>query len=595
MKYYPPDLREVKYILEELMGLDQFKNSDTDTELTSDFIKDILTEASKFSAEVLAPLYSDWHRSGPELKDGAILMSQEMKAAYHRFSEGGWGAMTASKEFGGFGFPKVLGLAVEEIWHGAHLGFGLCSLLTQGAAETILQAGTEEQKRKYLPNLISGRWAGTMNLTESQAGSDLSVVTTTAIPETDGTYRITGQKIFITYGDHDLTENIIHLVLARLPNSPQGVKGLSLFIVPKYLIQADGGLGEKNFISVLSNEHKLGLQASPTCVLKYGQEKGAWGELLGSVNQGLSIMFMMMNQARFSVGVQGLAMGARAYQGALAYAKERIQGVPIGGTKPVPIINHGSVHVLLSTMKVRTEASRFVAYYVAYLMDQSSTGLDESEKQKTKQLVDLLIPVVKSFCTEHGVMNAHDAIQVMGGMGYMEESGMAQVWRDARITTIYEGTTQIQANDLMGRKIIKDGGETLRHLFFLMRSSVQVAVQESDWAVYQKKFLAGLQQVEICTEYLIGLSDKNPAACFSVAPQYQELLGWLVSGWWFLKSGSYALHKIQSSKTSNSYYQGKWSALEYFMAFQWLQCQHLTALIHSVAEKSFIVTNEQLE
>lgn len=593
---YQPDLREVKYMLEELIGLDQFKTSDTATELTSEFIQDILTEAAKFGVEVLAPLYSDLHHSGPELKDGAILMPQEMKEAYRRFSEGGWGAITAAKEFSGFGFPRVLGLAVEEIWHGSHLGFGLCPLLTQGAAETILRAGTEVQKRKYLPNLISGRWAGTMNLTESQAGSDLSAVMTTAIPETDGAYRITGQKIFITYGDHDLTENIIHLVLARLPDAPKGVKGLSLFIVPKYLIKEDGELGEKNFITVLANEHKLGLHASPTCILKYGQEKGALGELLGPVNQGLSIMFMMMNQARFSVGVQGLAMGERAYQGALAYARERVQGIPIGGgNKPAPIIEHGSVHVLLSTMKIRTEASRFLAYYVAYLMDHnSSTDLDDSEKQKTQQLIDLLIPVVKSFCTEQGVMNAHDAIQVMGGMGYMEESGMAQVWRDARITTIYEGTTQIQANDLMGRKIIKDGGRTLRYLFSAIRSYVQGPTDEAILAEYHKKFIVGLEQVEACTEYLIGLSGQNPAACFSVAPQYVELLGWLVSGWWFLKSGSYAQKKIKASKTSSVYYQGKWSAFEYFMAFQWLQCQQLTTLIHSVAEKSFIITNEQL-
>ena len=303
---------------------------------------------------------------------------------------------------------------------------------------------------------------------------------------------------------------------------------------------------------------------------------------------------MMMNQARFSVGVQGLAMGARAYQGALAYARERIQGVPIGGDKPAPIVDHGAVHVLLSTMKIRTEASRFLVYYVASLMDHSSSGIDESEKQKAEQLIDLLIPVIKGFCTEQGVMNAHDAIQVMGGMGYMEESGMAQVWRDARITTIYEGTTQIQANDLMGRKIIKDGGEVLRRLFTVMDLSVQDPAEEDILTGYQKKFRTGLQQAETCTEYLIALSGNNPAACFAVAPQYLELLGWLVSGWWFLKSGSYAQQKIKSTKISSEYYQGKWSSLEYFMAFQWPQCQHLTALIHSAAEKSFVITNAQL-
>src|ERR1700756_3146836 len=463
MSTYEAPLRDMQFVICELAGLDQLTAlpgwQDTDEEVVSA----ILQEASRFASEVLTPLNRVGDQAGVIWKDGNVIMAPGFREAYQGYIDTGWNRLGFDPEYGGQAIPGLIGAAVQEMWKSANLAFSACFQLTQGAIEALLLRGTDDQKRKFLPKMVEGRWTGTMNLTEPQAGSDLAAVRTRAIRQADGTYRILGQKIFITYGEHDLSENIIHLVLARTPDAPPGVKGISLFIVPKFLVNDDGSLGSRNDAFCLSVEHKLGIHGSPTCVLSYGDQGGAVGYLIGEENRGLEYMFTMMNVARISVGLEGVGIGERAYQQAREYARTRVQGRDISGSEgPVPIIRHPDVRRMLLLMKAQTEATRALAYVVVAARDLAGHHPDEQTRQRNQAFVELMTPVVKGWSTETGIEIASLGIQVHGGMGYVEETGAAQHWRDARITTLYEGTTGIQANDLIGRKIARDQGRTIR-------------------------------------------------------------------------------------------------------------------------------------
>ncbi len=557
---YRAPLRDMAFVVKELLGLSAVSRlSDYEGygEATDELFDAIQEECARFSQEVLSPLNRMGDQTPARMEAGAVVTAPGFKAGYEQFIAAGWNGLTAPVAFGGQGLPNVMGAPAEEMWHAANMAFTLCPLLTRGAIEAIHTVGTPEQRQRYLPQMVSGRWTGTMNLTEPQAGSDLAALRTRAVPE-NGHYRITGQKIFITYGDQDYTENIIHLVLARLPDAPAGVKGLSLFIVPKFLLQPDGSLGPANDLRTVSLEHKLGIHASPTCVLSYGDEGGAWGELLGEPHRGLEIMFIMMNAARFSVGVQGMAIGQRAYQGALEYARERIQGTPLGLSTAAPIVFHPDVKRMLSSMKARLEACRALSYYAGQMLDLALAEKDPTQRSWAQARSDLLTPIVKGFCSESGLWVANEALQVFGGMGYVEETGIAQCLRDARITTIYEGTTGIQANDLVGRKLLRDQGAMVRSLL----TEIQAFLPELQHPALPGSLAQTLAHVlglaEQSSVHLgkTALSGKLPQ-CFGVAVPYLHLLGWLVSGWLMARSALVAARKLQEGSQETDFYQAK--------------------------------------
>ncbi len=488
---YAAPLRDIRFVLHEMIGLPSPRPSPArgegeesplplraraakqtevgggESDLTPELVDAILDEAARFAADMLAPLNQPGDKQGARWQDGAVTAPDGFRDAYRQFTDGGWGALACDPAHGGQGLPMLVATAVEEMWDAANMAFSLCPLLTRGAIEALSLCGTSEQKALYLPKMVAGTWTGTMNLTEPQAGSDLSAVRTRATPEGDH-YRIKGQKIYITWGEHDLAENIVHLVLARLQDAPEGVKGISLFVVPKFLVGDDGSLGARNDVRCVSIEHKLGIHASPTAVLAFGDNEGVIGYLVGEANRGLEYMFVMMNLARFGVGLEGVALSERALQAAVSYATDRVQGTEIGvrGGQRVPIIRHPDVRRMLMSMKAQTEAMRALAYVIAAKMDEARRGEDAS----AQAIVDLLIPVLKGWCTENAVEIASTGVQVHGGMGFVEETGAAQHLRDARITPIYEGTTGIQANDLIGRKIARDGGRAAGTAIAAMRA-----------------------------------------------------------------------------------------------------------------------------
>ena len=470
MTDYKPPLADMRFVLHELIGLERIAALPGCEQVDRDLVDAILDEAGKLARDVLAPLNKVGDTEGSRLVDGAVRTPTGFRDAYQQFIAGGWSALTGDPDHGGQGLPAIVSAAVQEMWNSANMGFALCPLLSVGAIEALSFAGTDAQKALYLGKLIDGTWTGTMNLTEPQAGSDLAAVRTRAVPEGDH-YRLFGQKIFITYGEHDFTDNIIHLVLARLPDAPEGVKGISLFLAPKFLVNPDGSLGARNDLRCVSLEHKLGIHASPTAVMAYGDHDGAIGYLLGEANRGLEYMFIMMNQERFGVGLQGVAISERAYQQALDYARDRVQGTETGvrGGARVPILRHPDVRRMLLSMKAETEAMRALAYVAAAAMDVGHRHADATERAQAQAMADLLIPVVKGCCTETALGITSTGIQVHGGMGFIEETGAAQHARDARILTIYEGTTGIQANDLVGRKIARDGGAAARVAIAEMR------------------------------------------------------------------------------------------------------------------------------
>lgn len=462
MSFTPP-VKDIRFALDAIAGLPAL--ADTFPDLSADLTGDVLSEAAKFAGEVLAPLSASGDRAGAIKTSDGVVTAPGFKDAYRRFSDAGWNGLTAPEAFGGQGMPHTLGIAVAEMWQGANLSFALCPMLTQGVIEALATHGSQEQQALYLPKLISGEWSGTMNLTEPQAGSDVGALKTRAEPAGDGSYKITGTKIFITWGEHDCSENIVHMILARIPGAPEGTRGISLFLVPKFLVNADGSKGARNDVVCAGLEHKMGIHASPTCVMSYGEKGGATGYLVSGANEGMARMFTMMNAARLGVGIQGVGVAEAAFQKALTYAKERRQGRAAGSRdrkESVAIIEHPDVRRMLMTMKALTEGSRALCYANAFAIDVALHGKDAGAAAKAKTRAELLIPLSKAWPTDMAVEVASLGIQVHGGMGFIEETGAAQFYRDARILPIYEGTNGIQAVDLVGRKLTQDGGAAVR-------------------------------------------------------------------------------------------------------------------------------------
>jgi alkylation response protein AidB-like acyl-CoA dehydrogenase len=546
MSTYVAPVKDMLFAMNELAGFGEVVKLPGCEELSPDLAETILDEAGKFAGEVLAPLNTAGDRQGAKLVNGAVTSSPGFKAAYQQFVDNGWTTLSCPTDFGGQGMPYSLSVAVNEMWKSSNLAFSLCPMLTQGAIEAIAHHAVGELKTTYLPKMVSGEWTGTMNLTEPQAGSDLAAVRTRAVPEGDH-YRLTGTKIFITWGEHDYTDNIIHAVLARLPDAPEGVKGISLFLVPKYLVNADGSLGARNDVQCVSLEHKLGIHGSPTAVLAYGEKGGAIGYLIGEPNRGLEYMFTMMNHARLAVGLEGVAIGERAYQKALSYARERVQGRPLGSKDPAAtIIGHPDVRRMLMTMKAETEAMRALAYYAYACLDHATRNPDAARRQTAQAMVDLLTPVVKGWLTETGIEVATLGIQVHGGMGFIEETGAAQFLRDARITTIYEGTTGIQALDLVGRKVGRDGGAAVKQLLTMMGGVLNDASHTSgdDIAAIAAQLKAALALAESTSTYVaknFGSATREVAAG---SVPYLMLMGIVGGGWQMLRAALAAQKRL---------------------------------------------------
>ncbi len=464
MPYVAP-VKDMLFVMNELAGLSEVVSYPSYVEAGADvdLAPAILEESAKFNQDVIAPLNWLGDQKPSSLKDGVVTTTPGFKEAFEQFGAAGWQGVMHPAEFGGQGLPKLIATACFEMAHSASLSFALCPMLTDGAIEALLTAASPELQERYVPKMIAGEWTGSMCLTEPQAGSDLSMVRSRAIPEGDGTFKIFATKIYITYGEHDMAKNIIHLVLARTPDAPEGVKGISLFVVPKFLVHADSSLGERNDVYCVSIEHKLGIKASPTAVLQFGDHGGAIGYLVGEENRGLEYMFVMMNSARFAVGMQGIAVAERAYQKAVQYAKDRVQSRDLAGSpSPVAIIHQPDVKRMLMTMRGYIEASRALAYYAAAAYDAQHASPDEAARKENQAIYEFLVPIVKGFSTEMSIDAASLGVQIHGGMGFIEETGAAQHYRDARILTIYEGTTAIQANDLIGRKTVRDGGATAK-------------------------------------------------------------------------------------------------------------------------------------
>jgi acyl-CoA dehydrogenase len=567
MSDYTAPLRDMQFVLEYLAGLADVATLPGCGEATPDVVEQILAENARFSAAVLAPLNWSGDQEGSRWKDGAVNTPKGFKEAYGQFVEGGWNALQFPPEYGGQGLPKVVAAPVQEMWKSANLSFSLCPLLTGGAIEALLLRGTDAQKALYLPKMVEGTWTGTMNLTEPQAGSDLALIKSRAVPEGDH-YRITGQKIFITYGEHDLAENIVHLVLARTPDAPPGVKGISLFIVPKFLVNADGSLGARNDVKCVSIEHKLGIHASPTAVMAYGDDgQGAIGYLVGEENRGLEYMFIMMNAARFAVGMEGVALCERAYQHAVAYAKERVQSRDVAGSPAsVTIIHHPDVRRMLMSMKAQAEATRALAYVVASAIDYSHFHPDRDERARHQAFVDLMIPIVKGWSTECSIDVASLGIQVHGGMGFIEETGAAQYLRDARITTIYEGTTGIQANDLVGRKIARESGVTAKGVLRHIRTTAAEleSAGGADLAAIRGALGEAAQAAEQCVDWIVATHGADVRAVYAGAVPFLKLMGITCGGWQMARAALAAQRELAKGEGDAAFLRGKIATARFF-------------------------------
>ena len=563
MSEYSAPLKDIRFVMQELAGLEQVVTLPGCEEATPDVVDAILEEAARFSSEVLSPLNRAGDTNGAKWKDTVVTTTPGFKEAYRQFVDNGWNGLGCDPEFGGQGLPRLLSTAVSEMWKASNHAFSLCPMLTQGAIEALMIAGTDEQKAAYLPNLVSGEWTGTMNRTEPSAGSDLAAVRTRAEPVGDGTFKIFGQKIFITYGEHDMTDNIVHLVLARTPTAPEGVKGISLFVVPKFLLKADGTPGERNDAYCVSIEHKLGIHGSPTAVLAFGDNGGAIGTLVGEENRGLEYMFIMMNAARFNVGLEGLGDAERAYQRAVAFAKERVQGPELGvrGGPKVAIIKHPDVRRMLMSMRSRIEAMRALAYVTATAQDNAHSNPDEVLRKQGQAFAELMIPVVKGWSTESAIDIASLGVQVHGGMGYIEETGAAQHLRDARITTIYEGTTAIQANDLIGRKIAREKGVTINAIIAEMRAAA--ALLDGDLSVIGARQNVAVDALEKAVFWIVENFSSEPKATHAGAVPFLHLLGITAGGWQMGCAAVIARQKMAAGDT-DPFWSAKLSTTRFF-------------------------------
>ncbi|HET8746265.1 MAG TPA: acyl-CoA dehydrogenase [Ramlibacter sp.] len=554
MSYTAP-VKDMLFDIQHLAGIEQIAQLPGFEEAGLETAQAVLEECAKFNEGVVAPLNVDGDKNPSTWKDGQVTTTPGFKEAYRQYREGGWQGLQHPGEFGGQGLPKTIGAACGEILNSANLSFALCPLLTDGAIEALLTAGSDALKSVYLEKLVTGEWTGTMNLTEPQAGSDLALVRTRAEPQPDGTYKVFGTKIFITYGEHDMADNIVHLVLARIPGAPEGVKGISLFVVPKFLLNEDGAPGARNDVHCVSIEHKLGIKASPTAVLQFGDKGGATGYLVGQENRGLEYMFIMMNAARYAVGVQGIAISERAYQKAVEYARERLQSRPVDGSVngPAPIIAHPDVRRMLMTMRAITEGCRAMACVAAAAYDAAHHHPDEATRQQNQAFYEFLVPLVKGYSTESSIEVTSMGVQVHGGMGFIEETGAAQYYRDARILTIYEGTTAIQANDLVGRKTARDGGRTAQAVAAqIERTEGELAQRASADAKAVAKRLAAARKAFLdVVAFIVQQGKASPNAVFAGSVPYLMLAGNLVAGWQLARSLAIAEDLLAKDEDAN--------------------------------------------
>ena len=595
MSYVAP-LKDMLFVMNELAGLSKVNALPGCEDASPETVEAVLEENAKFCAEVVAPLNFTGDKEPSFWHDGNVTTSKGFKEAFKAFGEAGWQGVQHPVEFGGQGLPKLVATPCIEMLNSANLSFALCPLLTDGAIEALMTAGTDAQKQTYLANLISGKWTGTMNLTEPQAGSDLSLVRTRAVPQGDGTYKIFGTKIYITYGEHDMAENIIHLVLARTPNAPEGVKGISLFIVPKFLVNADGSLGARNDAHCVSIEHKLGIKASPTAVLQFGDHGGAIGTLVGEENRGLEYMFIMMNAARFAVGMQGVGVAERAYQKAVQYAKERVQSRDLTGSPgPVTIIHQPDVRRMLMSMRAQTEAARALSYVTAAASDAAHYHPDEAARKTNQAFYEFMVPIVKGWSTEMSIDVTSTGVQVHGGMGFIEETGAAQYYRDARILPIYEGTTAIQANDLVGRKTVRDGGATAKGILAQVRQTEEeLAVYSTgDLAAIRNQLAAGSRALEDVVTFVATNVKSDIKGVFAGSVLYLKLAGIVLGGWQMARAALIAERKLKAGEGDAKFYQAKITTARFFAEHILSQASGYRAAIVEGSSGVLALTEEQ--
>jgi len=537
---YTAPVKDMLFDMRHLAGLDEIAKMPGFEDAGFDTAQAVLEECARFNEGVVAPLNVEGDRNPSSWKDGVVTTTPGFKEAFRQYAEGGWQGLQHPQDFGGQGLPKTIGAACSEMLNSANMSFALCPLLTDGAIEALLTAGSDELKATYLEKLVSGQWTGTMNLTEPQAGSDLALVRTRAEPQPNGTYKIFGTKIFITYGEHDMAENIVHLVLARVTGAPEGVKGISLFVVPKFMVGKDGSPGARNDAHCVSIEHKLGIKASPTAVLQFGDHGGAVGYLVGQENRGLEYMFIMMNAARYAVGVQGVAIAERSYQQAVAYARDRVQSRPVDGSMnaSAPIIHHPDVKRMLMTMRAYTEGCRAMATVAAAAYDASHHHPDAEVRKQNQAFYEFMVPLVKGYSTEMSLEVTSLGVQVHGGMGFIEETGAAQYLRDSKILTIYEGTTAIQANDLVGRKTGRDGGQTAKAIAAqIAKTEAELGKRDSVEARAMLKRLSAARHAFVdAVEFVAGNGKTSPNAVFAGSVPYLMLAGNVMAGWQLARS-----------------------------------------------------------
>ncbi|HTJ63047.1 MAG TPA: acyl-CoA dehydrogenase [Alphaproteobacteria bacterium] len=559
MTEYVAPLADMRFAVTKLAGFADVAALPGNEEVNLELAESIFEEGGKLAGGVLGPLNVIGDRQGSRLENGVVRTPEGWADAYKQFVDGGWNSVPFDPSHGGQGLPWLVSIVLQEMWTSANMAFSLCPMLTQGAVEAISHHASDALKATYLPKLISGEWTGTMNLTEPQAGSDVGAVRTKAVKDGDH-YLITGQKIFISYGDHEMTDNIVHLVLARLPDAPAGVKGISLFIVPKYMVNEDGSLGQRNDLRCASLEHKMGIHASPTAVMAYGDNGGAVGYLVGEENKGLQYMFTMMNNARLAVGLEGVAIAERATQRAVAYAKDRVQSRDVAGTDatPVSIIHHPDVRRMLLTMKSLTEASRAIAYLAAASIDIAKHHPDPETRKARQAVVDLLIPVVKGWSTEVGSEVAAIGVQVHGGMGFIEETGAAQYMRDAKIAEIYEGTNGIQANDLIGRKLTRDGGVTAKAMIARMRDvDGKLAEGGAELAGLRAALADGVAALDSATDWILEAQKGDPRDAAAGAVPFMRLWGTVTGGWLLAQGAVAAKAELDAGEGDPKFLKGK--------------------------------------
>jgi alkylation response protein AidB-like acyl-CoA dehydrogenase len=598
MSDYTPPLDDIRFLLDHVTPIDELSKLDAFKQIDAESVYGVLEEYGRLMADVWAPTNKIGDEQGTRVEGDEVVTPDGHKEAYQAFAEAGWGAVPFAEEYGGGGFPWLVGIVQQEMINSANMALAMAPMLTQGAIDAILHHGDEEQKEKYLLKMVSAEWTGSMNLTEPDAGSDVGALRTKAVKQDDGTYRITGQKIFITFGEHSFTENIVHLVLARTPDAPAGTKGISLFIVPKFLVNDDGSLGERNDVHVVSVEHKMGIKASPTCVLAYGDNSdGAVGYLIGEENAGMRYMFTMMNNARLGVGVEGLGLAERSYQHALGYAKERKQGFAPGAARGEKsfIVEHPDVRRQLLTMKAYTESMRVLAYKVGEQIDVLRYGADEPTRTAAQEMVDLLIPLTKSYCTDVAETVTSIGIQVHGGMGFIEETGVAQYYRDAKITQIYEGTNGIQAMDLVGRKLPMRAGGVYQDQVGRMQATIEeLSGAGTELEVIHRELSAAVAALEDASGWILTEGMADPVQALSAASPYQRLFATTVAGWLMAVQGLAAKRVLDAGGSDAGVAEVKLVTARFFAEHLLPQVHGLVAPVKAGKDDLFALTADQL-